>query len=175
MFPLPWIKTKFFCILTIAPLLTVENVAPTVQFTDLVSTLTANYILIHSDHSVFTSTTFVNASWQSTGWPWWSVVPLFCRSYCESRPNYIWFQWFRHGADLQINANGNKLIQNWKSPIFSQVMFFPYLLPNRKCESKRDSVGKGIRRNSHAVLNHMAPQTRHRRNHHQSAIILITP
>ena len=25
---------------------------------------------------VCTSTTFVNASWQSAGWPWWHVVPL---------------------------------------------------------------------------------------------------
>ena len=42
-------------------------------------------------------------------------------------PNYIWFQWFRYSADLQIYANGNKLIQNWNCPIFSQVVFFPYL------------------------------------------------
>ena len=33
--------------------------------------------------SVCTSTTFVNASWQSAGWPWWHVVPLFSRRYCE--------------------------------------------------------------------------------------------
>ena len=39
-------------------------------------------------------------------------------------PNYIWFQCFTHGADLQINADGNELIQNWNFPISSQVMFF---------------------------------------------------
>ena len=39
-------------------------------------------------------------------------------------PNRLWFQCFRHGADLQINANGNKLIQNWNCPTFFQVMFF---------------------------------------------------
>ena len=30
---------------------------------------------------VCTSTTFVNASWQSAGCPWWHVVPLFSRRY----------------------------------------------------------------------------------------------
>ena len=32
-------------------------------------------------------------------------------------------------------------------------------------------MGKGIRRNSHAVWNHMAPPPRHGQKHHQSAII----
>ena len=87
-------------------------------------------------------------------------------------PNHLWFQCFRHGTNLQINANGNKLIQNWNCPIFSQVMSFLYLLPDRKYEKKRDSVGKGIRGNSHAVWFHTAPLTRHGQNHHQSAIML---
>ena len=39
-----------------------------------------------------------------------------------------------HDADLQINDNGNKLIQNWNYPIFSQVVFSPCLLPEKKCE-----------------------------------------
>ena len=39
-------------------------------------------------------------------------------------PNHLWFQWLGHDADLQINSNGNKLIQNWNCPIFLQVMFF---------------------------------------------------
>ena len=86
-------------------------------------------------------------------------------------PNHLWFQCFRHGTNLQINVNGNKLIQNWNCPIFSQVMFFLYLLPNRKYEKKRDYVGKGIRGNSHAVWFHTASLTRHGQNHHQSAII----
>ena len=86
--------------------------------------------------------------------------------------NRVWFQCFRHGADLQINANGNELIQNWNCPIFLQVMFFLYLLPDRKYEEKRDSVGKGIRGNSHAMWFHTVPPTRHGQNHHQSAIML---
>ena len=36
-------------------------------------------------------------------------------------PNHIWFQSFRHGADLQINANSNY----WDCPLFSQVKFSP--------------------------------------------------
>ena len=47
---------------------------------------------------------------------------------------------------------------------------FPYLLPQRKCEYKRDSVGKGIRRNNHAVLNRTAPLQQHGQNHHQNVI-----
>ena len=49
-------------------------------------------------------------------------------------PNHLWFQCLRHDADLQINSNGSKLILNWNCPIFLQVMFFLYLLPDRKYE-----------------------------------------
>ena len=42
-------------------------------------------------------------------------------------PNHLLFQCLRYGADLQINANGNKLIHNWNGPIFLQVMFFFYI------------------------------------------------
>ena len=42
---------------------------------------------------------------------------------CFSTPNHLWFQCFKHGADLQINANGNKLVQNWNCP-FSYKWFF---------------------------------------------------
>ena len=44
---------------------------------------------------VCTSTTFVNASWQSAMWPWWSVVPLFWRTYCESPHLQITFDFNR--------------------------------------------------------------------------------
>ena len=84
-------------------------------------------------------------------------------------PNHLWFQCLGKDADLQINSNGSKLIQNWNCPIFLQVMFFLYLLPDRKFEKERDNVGKGIRGNSHAVWFHTAPPTRHGQNHHQSA------
>ena len=39
-------------------------------------------------------------------------------------PNHLWFQCLGHDADLQINSNGSKLIQNWNCPICLQVMFF---------------------------------------------------
>ena len=39
-------------------------------------------------------------------------------------PNHLWFQCLGHDADLQINSNGSKLIQNWNCPIFFKVMFF---------------------------------------------------
>ena len=38
-------------------------------------------------------------------------------------PNHLWFQCLGHDADLQINSNGSKLIQNCNCPIFFQVMF----------------------------------------------------
>ena len=49
-------------------------------------------------------------------------------------PNHLWFQCLGQDADLQINSNGSNLIQNWNCPIFLQVMFFLYLLPDRKYE-----------------------------------------
>ena len=39
-------------------------------------------------------------------------------------PNHLWFQCLGHDADLQINSNGSKLIQNWNCPIIFKVMFF---------------------------------------------------
>ena len=95
-------------------------------------------------------------------------------------PKVLWMQHLRiifdfNALDMMqifksIPSNGSKLIQNWNCPIFLQVMFFLYLLPDRKYEEKRDNVGKGIRGNSHAVWFHTAPPTRHGQNHHQSAI-----
>ena len=37
-----------------------------------------------------------------------------------------------------------------KLPIIFTSDFFPHLLPERKCEYKNDSMGKDIKRNSHA-------------------------
>ena len=49
-FPLQWIKTVFFCILTIAPLMMIEKIAYSVHFTDPVSDRCQTTIsLIHSD------------------------------------------------------------------------------------------------------------------------------
>ena len=48
--------------------------------------------------------------------------------------NHLWCQCFIHGTGLQINANSSKLMQNWNCPIFLQVIFFLYLLPDRKYE-----------------------------------------
>ena len=39
-------------------------------------------------------------------------------------PNHLWFQCLGHDADLQINSNGSKFIQNWNCPIFLQWCFF---------------------------------------------------
>ena len=41
-----------------------------------------------------------------------------------SSPNHLWLQCFWHGADLQINANGNKLIQNYIAQYFYKWCFF---------------------------------------------------
>ena len=108
------LKQCCFRILTIAPLLMVDNFASAVHFTGLVSNLWQPTIFQSiATTFVCTFTAFVNASCQSAGWPWWPVVQLFSRKYSEySTPNHIWFHCFRHGADLKINANGDKVIQD---------------------------------------------------------------
>ena len=85
MFPLPWIKTVFFFLnsdnRTTADS---QKCCTTIQFTwSSVKSFLANSFKSLVTTFVCTSTTFVNSSWQSAGWPWWHVVPLFSRRYCE--------------------------------------------------------------------------------------------
>ena len=83
MFPLPWIKTVFFLHSDNRTTADGWKCCTTVHFTDLVSNRfwpTVFWSLVTT--FVCTSTTFVNASWQSAGWSWWHVVPLFSRRYC---------------------------------------------------------------------------------------------
>ena len=84
MFPLPWIKTVFFLHSDNRTTADSQKCCTTVQVTDLVSNRfypTVFKSLVTT--FVCTSTTFVNSSWQSAGWTWWHVVPLFSRRCCE--------------------------------------------------------------------------------------------
>ena len=113
MLPLPWIKNSvLFCILTIAPLLIVQNVAPTVHFTDLVSIVDSQIFLKSIVTTfVYTSATFGNTSWQSAGWPWWPVVPLFSRRYCEYPHLRIIFDF--NGLDMVQIFKSMLMVINW--------------------------------------------------------------
>ena len=122
---------------------------------------------------VCTYTTFINASWQSAGWPWWPVVPLLS-------PRVFWVQ------HLQIIFDFNALhmvqifksmlmVMNWYKTEISQYFhkwcFFHIYY-------QRDNVNrKGIlwvkASEGTAILcerNHRAIPARHMQNHHQSAI-----
>ena len=84
---------------------------------------------------------------------------------------------------LQINFDFNvfHLVQifqsmlmviNWYKTAIARYIFFSYLLPGRKKNmNKRHSVGKGIRRNSHAVWKQTAPPTQHGQNHHTIKVL----
>ena len=62
---------------------------------------------------VCNSTTFINASWQSAGWPWWPVVPLLPDGIVNAASlKQIWFHCFRRSADLQIDTNCHKLMED---------------------------------------------------------------
>ena len=121
----------------------VQNLAPIVYATDLESYPFQPTIFLFIETTfVGTSTTFVNATWQSAGWTWWPVLPLFSRRYCEcSISTSFWFQCFRHGADLQIDANRKAWIQN-RIEYYFHKWFFPYLLLGRKCKWKREGHQK---------------------------------
>ena len=135
-FPLPLIKTVCFRHSDNRTTADSWKCSTSYHFTDLVSNRCMPTIF-QSIVTTFvcTSTTFANAKWQSAGWSWWPVVPLFSEGIVSTvSPNYISFQSLTHGAGLQINADGNKSIQNWNYPIFLQVMYFPYSLPDKKYE-----------------------------------------
>ena len=124
-------------------MLIVENVAPIVHFTDLVS-IVDSQLSIHSDH--FHLHFYNIRQCQLTI----SDVTMVIRGptvlmnvlWVPASPNYIWFQWFRDGAHLQINANGNKLLQNWNCPIFSQVMFYSIFITREKMWIKNGFCGE---------------------------------
>ena len=126
MFHLPWIKTVCsFCILTIAPLLIDPRFALTVHFTDLVSNRCQPIFFYPQRPLSFA----LNIRQCQLTISWVTMVTcgpiVFPKVLCnDSSPNHLWFQYFRHGADLQINANCNKLIQKWNCLLFSQVIFF---------------------------------------------------
>ena len=80
--------------------------------------------------------------------------------------NHLWFQCLGHDADLQINSNGSKLIQNWNCPIFFKVMFLyiHYQIENMNRKGimwAKASEGTAM----------PCGFTRHWQNHHQSAIM----
>ena len=53
-----------------------------------------------------------STSWQSTGWRWWPVVPLYPDGIVITAfPNNHWFQCILHSAHLEMNAHGYKLIE----------------------------------------------------------------
>ena len=132
MFPLPWIKTVFFS-----------------AFWQIVSSQLffnhwwpLSFVLQHSSMPA-------DNQLGAHGDMWSHCFPEGIVN--AASPNHLWFQCLGHNADLQINYNGSKLIQNWNCPIFFQVMFFYIHYQIENMNQKRDNVGKGIRGNSHAV------------------------
>ena len=91
-FPLPWIKTVCFRYSDNRTTADSWKCSTTDHFTDLVSNRCMPTIF-QSIVTTFvcTSTTFANAKWQSAGWSWWPVVPLFSRRYCEYSISKLYF------------------------------------------------------------------------------------
>ena len=67
------------------------------------------------------------------------------------------------------------MVLNWYKTEIAQYFykwcFFYIYYQIENMNRKRDDVGKGSRRNSHAMWFHTAPPTQHGQNHNQSAII----
>ena len=88
-----------------------------------VKSLPANYIFIHSDHCRLH---FYNIRQCQLIISW--VTMVTCGPIVF--PKVLWMQHlqvifdFNDRADIQINVNGNNLIQKWNCPLFSSVMFF---------------------------------------------------
>ena len=124
MFPLRWIKTMFFLHSDNCTTADSQKFCTTAQFTDLVSNrFQPNVFLIIGDHFRLQHSSIPADNQRGDHDDMWSHC--FPEGIVNAAsPNHIWFQCFRHGAHLQINANGYKLIQNWNCPIFLQVMFF---------------------------------------------------
>ena len=75
---------------------------------------------------VCTSTIFVNASWQSAGWPWWHVVPLFSRRYCEcsiSESSLISMPWIYKSIPMVVNWYKTEIAQYFYKWCFFYVYY----------------------------------------------------